>query len=100
KNANISNLATTIEVRKAETKSEISIDAPGQTRMFLEQEERMIRNAVEKVIKSGANVVFCQKGVDDLARYFLAKDGIFVTHRVKKNDLEKLSRATGGKTTR
>ena len=53
--------------------------------------------AVEKVIKSGANVVFCQKGVDDLARYFLAKAGIFVTHRVKKNDLEKLSRATGGK---
>ncbi|MCZ7362558.1 MAG: thermosome subunit alpha [Candidatus Methanoperedens sp.] len=96
-NAKIAILATPIEVRKAETKSEISIDAPGQTRMFLEQEERMIRNAVEKVIKSGANVVFCQKGVDDLARYFLAKAGIFVTHRVKKNDLEKLSRATGGK---
>ncbi len=96
-NAKIAILATPIEVRKAETKSEISIDAPGQTRMFLEQEERMIRNAAEKVIKSGANVVFCQKGVDDLARYFLAKAGIFVTHRVKKNDLEKLSRATGGK---
>ncbi len=90
-------LATPIEVRKGETKSEISIEAPGQTRMFLEQEERQIRQAAEKVIKGGANVVFCQKGVDDLARYFLAKAGIFVTHRVKKNDLEKLSRATGGK---
>lgn len=96
-NAKIAILATPIEVRKAETKSEISIDKIGQTRTFLEQEERQIREAAEKVIKSGANAVFCQKGVDDLARYFLAKAGIFVTHRVKKNDLLKLSRATGGK---
>jgi chaperonin GroEL (HSP60 family) len=65
--------------------------------MFLEQEEKQIRDAADKVIKSGANVVFCQKGVDALARYFLAKAGVFVTHRVKKNDLMKLSRATGGK---
>jgi thermosome len=96
-NAKIAILAAPIEVRKTETKSEISIEALGQTRMFLEQEERQIREAAEKVIKGGANVVFCQKGVDDMARYFLAKAGIFVTHRVKKNDLEKLSRATGGK---
>ena len=96
-NAKIAILATPIEVRKTETKSEISIDKIGQTRTFLEQEERQIREAAEKVIKSGANAVFCQKGVDDLARYFLAKAGIFVTHRVKKNDLLKLSRATGGK---
>jgi thermosome len=96
-NAKIAILATPIEVRKTETKSEISIESIGQTRMFLEQEERLIRDAAEKVIKSGANVVFCQKGVDDMARYFLAKAGIFVAHRVKKNDLVKLSRATGGK---
>jgi thermosome len=96
-NARIAILAAPIEVRKTETKSEIEIDAPGQTRMFLEQEERQVREAADKVIKGGANVVFCQKGVDDLARYFLAKAGIFVTHRVKKNDLERLSRATGGK---
>jgi thermosome len=96
-NAKIAILATPIEVRKIETKSEISIDRIGQTRTFLEQEERQIREASEKVIKSGANAVFCQKGVDDMARYFLAKAGIFVTHRVKKNDLLKLSRATGGK---
>ncbi|MDJ1421197.1 MAG: thermosome subunit alpha [Candidatus Methanoperedens sp.] len=96
-NAKIAILATPIEVRKAETKSEIAIEAPGQTRLFLEQEERQIRDAVDKVIKGGVNVVFCQKGVDDLARYFLARAGIFVTHRVKKNDLLKLSRATGGK---
>lgn len=95
--AKIAILATPIEVRKMETKSEISIDGIGQTRTFLEQEERQIREASEKIIKSGANAVFCQKGVDDLARYFLAKAGIFVTHRVKKNDLLKLSRATGGK---
>lgn len=96
-NAKIAILAAPIEVRKTETKSEISIEGVGQTRMFLEQEERQIREAAEKVIKSGANAVFCQKGVDDLARYFLAKAGVFVTHRVKKNDLEKLKRATGGK---
>ncbi|GFO97546.1 heat shock protein 60 family chaperone GroEL [groundwater metagenome] len=96
-NANIAILATPIEVRKTETKSEITIDAIGQTRTFLEQEEKQIREASEKVIKSGANAVFCQKGVDDIARYFLAKAGIFVTHRVKKNDLMKVSRATGGK---
>ena len=96
-NAKIAILATPIEVRKTETKSEISIEALGQTRMFLEQEEKQVREAADKVIKGGANVVFCQKGVDDLARYFLAKAGIFVTHRVKKNDLLKLSRATGGK---
>ncbi|MCX9011369.1 MAG: thermosome subunit alpha [Candidatus Methanoperedens sp.] len=96
-NAKIAILATPIEVRKAETKSEIAIEGLGQTRMFLEQEERQVREAANKVIKSGANVVFCQKGVDDMARYFLAKAGIFVAHRVKKNDLEKLSRATGGK---
>ncbi len=96
-NAKIAILAAPIEVRKTDTKSEIAIEAPGQTRMFLEQEERQIREAANKVIKGGANVVFCQKGVDDLARYFLAKAGIFVTHRVKKNDLLKLSRATGGK---
>ncbi|MCX9085085.1 MAG: thermosome subunit alpha [Candidatus Methanoperedens sp.] len=96
-NAKIAILATPIEVRKTENKSEISIENVGQTRMFLEQEERLIREASDKVIKSGANVVFCQKGVDDMARYFLAKAGIFVTHRVKKNDLVKLSRATGGK---
>ncbi|MFZ2411590.1 MAG: thermosome subunit alpha [Candidatus Methanoperedens sp.] len=96
-NAKIAILAAPIEVRKTETKSEISIEAVGQTRMFLEQEEKLVREAADKVIKGGANVVFCQKGVDDMARYFLAKAGIFVTHRVKKNDLLKLSRATGGK---
>lgn len=96
-NTKIAILSAPIEVRKSETKSEISIELPGQTRMFLEQEEKLIRQAAEKVIKSGANVVFCQKGVDELARYFLAKAGIFVAHRVKKDDLEKLSRATGGK---
>jgi chaperonin GroEL (HSP60 family) len=96
-NAKIAILATPIEVRKTETKSEISIEEVGQTRMFLEQEEKQVREAADKVINGGVNVVFCQKGVDDLARYFLAKAGIFVTHRVKKNDLVKLSRATGGK---
>jgi len=96
-NARIALLATPIEVRKTDTKSEISITAPGQRRSFLEREEKMVRDVAYKVINSGANVVFCQKGIDDLARHYLAKAGVFACHRIKKRDLEKLSKATGGK---
>ncbi len=65
--------------------------------LFLDQEEAMLREIVDKVIKTGANVVFCQKGIDDLAQYYLTKAGIFAIRRVKKSDMDKLSRATGGR---
>jgi chaperonin GroEL (HSP60 family) len=60
-------------------------------------EEKMLRNMTDKVIKSGANVVFCQKGIDDIAQHFLAKKGIYAARRVKQSDMEKLARATGAR---
>jgi chaperonin GroEL (HSP60 family) len=64
---------------------------------FIEQEEKMIKDMTAKVVKSGANVVFCQKGIDDLAQHFLAKAGVYAARRISKSDMEKLSRATGGR---
>ncbi len=95
--AKIALLTAPIEVRKAELKSELSLSSASQMKFFLEEEERMIKELVDKVVRSGANAIFCQKGIDDLARHYLAKAGIFATHRVKKGDLEKLKRATGAR---
>ncbi|HII80763.1 MAG TPA: thermosome subunit [Methanosarcina sp.] len=97
KDAKVLLLSVPIELKKTETKSEIKITAPDQMQLFLDQEEAMLREIVEKVIKTGANVVFCQKGIDDLAQYYLTKAGIFAMRRVKKSDMDKLSRATGGR---
>ncbi|MDF1557375.1 MAG: thermosome subunit alpha [ANME-2 cluster archaeon] len=96
-NAKIAILATPIDVRSMEFKSEISLTGTTQRRAFIEQEERMIKDVVDKVINSGANAVFCQKAVDELARHYLAKAGIFVIHRVKKKDLKLLAESTNGK---
>lgn len=96
-NARIAILATPIDVRSMEFKSEISLTGTIQRRAFIEQEERMIKVVVDKVINSGANAVFCQKAVDDMARHYLAKAGIFVIHRVKKKDLKLLAQGTNGK---
>ncbi len=94
-NAKVLILSTPIEHKKTETNAEIKITAPDQMQMFLDQEEKMLKEAVDKVVKSGATVVFCQKGIDDLAQHYLSKAGILALRRVKKSDLEKLSRATG-----
>ena len=96
-NAKIAILATPIEVRSMEFKNEISFTSPNQRRAFIDQEEQMIKEVVDKVINSGANAVFCKKGVDDLARHYLAKAGIFVVHRVKVRDLEHLAESSNGK---
>ena len=90
-------LSIPIELKKTETKAEIKITTPDQMQLFLDQEESMLRKIVEKVIKTEANVVFCQKGIDDLAQYYLTKAGIFAMRRVKKSDMDKLSKATGAK---
>jgi chaperonin GroEL (HSP60 family) len=63
--------------------------------LFVDQEERMIKAKVDNIITTGANVVFCQKGIDDLAQYYLEKAGIYACRRIKKSDMEKLARATG-----
>jgi thermosome len=96
-NAKVLLLSVPIELKKTETKAEIKITTPDQMQLFLDQEEAMLREIVDKVINTGANVVFCQKGIDDLAQYYLTKAGIFAMRRVKKSDMDKLSRATGAR---
>lgn len=94
-NAKIALLNSAIELKETEVDAEISITSPDQLQSFLDQEEKMLKDLVNKVVNSGANVVFCQKGIDDMAQHFLAKAGIFAIRRVKKSDMEKLARATG-----
>jgi len=97
KNAKIALLNTALEVKKTEVDAKISIRDPTQLQAFLDEEERMIKSMVEKVQKSGANVLICQKGIDDLAQHYLAKAGILAIRRAKKSDMEKLAKATGAK---
>lgn len=88
-------LNAAVEFKKTEVDAEINITSPDQLQAFLDEEERMVRNIVDKIIASGATVLFCQKGIDDIAQHYLAKAGIFAARRVKKSDMEKLARATG-----
>jgi len=97
KTAKIALLDTALEVEKTEFNAEIRIKDPTQMQAFLDQETRMLQDMVKKIIASGANVLFCQKGIDDMAQHFLAKKGILAARRVKQSDMEKLARATGGK---
>ncbi len=95
KDAKILLLNNALEVKKTEVDAQIRISDPTQLQKFLEEEEAMIKNMVEKIKKSSANVVICQKGIDDLAQYYLAKAGVYAVRRVKKSDMEKLAKATG-----
>ena len=95
--AKIALLNAAIEIEKTEVDAKIQITSPDQLQAFLDQEETMLRDMVDRIANSGANVVFCQKGIDDLAQHFLAKAGIYTVRRVKKSDMEKLARATGGR---
>ena len=95
--ARIALLDCPLEVEKTEFSAEIRIRDPTQMRAFLDQENRMLKDMVGKIKASGANVVFCQKGIDDMAQHFLAREGIIAGRRVKQSDMEKLARATGGK---
>jgi thermosome len=97
KNAKIALVDSALEIKETETDAEIQISDPEQLQAFLDKEEQMLREMVEAIKKSGANVVFCQKGIDDLAQHFLAKEGIAAVRRVKKSDMEKLAKATGGR---
>jgi archaeal chaperonin len=93
--AKIALLDTAIEVQKTEIDAKIEITDPSQMQAFLDEEENMLRKMVAIIKESGANAVFCQKGVDDLAQHFLAKEKIYAVRRVKKSDMEKLAKATG-----
>ncbi len=96
-NAKIALINEALEVKETETDAEIRITSPDQLQAFLEQEEKMLREMVDKIKEVGANVVFVQKGIDDLAQHYLAKYGIMAVRRVKKSDMEKLAKATGAK---
>ncbi len=95
KKAKIALVDAPFEVKKTEIDAKIQITDPNQLSQFIAEEEKMLKDMVEKVKASGANVVFCQKGIDDLAQHFFAKEGIYACRRVKKSDMERLGRSTG-----
>ncbi|MBS7652940.1 MAG: thermosome subunit beta [Candidatus Bathyarchaeia archaeon] len=95
--AKIALIDAALEVEKTEISAEIRIRRPEAIKAFLDQEASMLKRMVDRVKESGANVLFCQKGIDDMAQHFLAKEGILAVRRVKKSDMEKLAKATGGR---
>jgi thermosome len=95
--AKIALLDAPLEIEKPEIDAEIRINDPSQLKAFLQQEEEILMKLVDKIVEIGANVVITQKGIDEVAQHFLAKKGILAVRRVKRSDLEKLERATGGR---
>ena len=96
RNARIALIDKEIEIKKTEIDAKIEITSPDQLQAFLDQEEKMLKDMVEKVAGSGANVLICQKGIDDVAQHFLAKKGIYAVRRVSDSDMKKIAKATGG----
>ena len=97
--AKIALINAALEVEKTEMSAEIRISDPSQMQMFLEEENRMLKTMVEKIHGVGANVLLCQKGIDDIAQHYLAKHGILALRRIKESDMTKLAKATGGRVT-
>src|SRR5262245_2652346 len=95
--AKIALINSALEIEKTEFDAKINISSPDQMKMFLEEENRMLKSMVDKVIGAGANVVVCQKGIDDIAQHYLAKAGILTVRRVKESDMTKMARATGAR---
>jgi len=96
-NASIALINSALEIEKTEMSAEIRITDPTQMQMFLEEENRMLKTMVDKLHDVGANVLICQKGIDDIAQHYLAKHGIMAVRRVKESDMIKLSKATDGR---
>jgi len=97
KDAKIALVDAALEIKETETDAQIRITDPSQLQAFVESEEKMLKTMVDKIVASGANVLFCQKGIDDMAQHFLSKKGIFAARRVKKSDMNALARATGAR---
>jgi len=95
--AKIALINTALEISKTETDAKINISNPQQLKAFLDEENRMLKTMVDKVIGSGANVVLCQKGIDDMAQHYLAKAGVLAVRRIKESDLTKLAKATAAR---
>ncbi len=97
KDAKVALINSAFEVKKTEVDAKISIRDPRQLQEFLDQEEKLLKKYVSNVKDTGADVIICQKGIDDLAQHYLAKEGVFAIRRAKKSDMEKLAKATGAK---
>ncbi|MFL6378204.1 MAG: thermosome subunit beta, partial [Nitrososphaeraceae archaeon] len=95
--AKIALINSALEIEKTEFDAKININSPEQMNMFLEEENRMLKGMVDKIIAAGANVVVCQKGIDDIAQHYLAKTNVLTVRRVKESDMTKLARATGAR---
>ena len=95
--AKIALLDASLEIEKTEFDAKLNIETPDQIEAFLNEEEAMLKDMADKITKSGANVVICQKGIDDMAQHFLSRKGVLAIRRAKKSDIEKLAKATGGK---
>ena len=95
--AKIALLESALEIKKTEFDTKINIELPEQMDSFLREEEGMLKAMVEKIVTSGATVVFCQKGIDDMVQHFVARKGVLAVQRVKESDMKKLGMATGGK---
>lgn len=96
-NPKIALLDSALEIEKTEFDAKINIESPEQMDAFLKQEETMLREMVDKITATGARVLLCQKGIDDMVQHFLSRKGMLAVRRIKKSDMEKLSKATGGK---
>ena len=90
-------LNSALEIEKTKFDAKLDISSPDQMQNFLNEEERMLKSMVDKISASGANVVICQKGIDDIAQHYLAKAGIIALRRIKESDMSKLSKATGAR---
>jgi archaeal chaperonin len=97
RNAKVALVDSPLEVKTSETEAKIQITDPSQLQAFVDQEEIILKGMVDKIVGSGASVLLCQKGIDDVAQYYLAKAGVMAIRRVKKSDMTKLSKATGAK---
>jgi len=98
-NSKIALVNSALEIEKTEMSAEIRIRDPNQMKAFLDQEDSMLKDMVNKIKASGADIVFCQKGIDDMVQHYLSQEGIMAARRIKESDMEKLARATGGRVT-
>lgn len=96
-NAKIALLNAPLEIEKTEFDAKININSPEQMQVYIDEENKMLKKLVDKIVASGANTVLCQKGIDDMAQYYLAKSNILAVRRIKESDLTKLSKATGAR---
>jgi thermosome len=96
-NAKIAVINSALEIEKTEFDAKININSPDQMQQFIDEENRMLKSMVDKIAATGANVLLCQKGIDDIAQHYLAKAGILAVRRIKESDMYKLSRATGAR---